>query len=205
MLLKSLGGFYCHLKNPETFILDIMAHWKLTKKNETAELGLNPEFSTYICELTYERDNDNHENRTLNVTDKVQFGDHRDLFEHIFTSYKIDRSNFQITQIFCLWLETYTRDFREKCVSEIASKVDDYIYETKVRFFKPEFSLATEMTDANLNNCIENIHIIIARQRKDYILAFKEEYLQRYLEKLEKERVRRRDEILEEKKENVHR
>lgn len=183
-----------------------MRHWRQCRRNKLLDPSLNPEFTTYKVEIKYERDTQNHKDRSLKVmSGHFQFGDHANLFQHLIKLYKIDVKNFLLVQIFVLWLECYCREYRDKSSAEVSATTEEYLRRTKLQFFDPKLCLFEEMTDIHLFEAIENLKIIKARQNTDLIYAFNDTYLSKYLKKLVNERSRRRAEILAVKKENVYR
>jgi hypothetical protein len=206
LLLKSLAGLNTEVKTASRFIKDLMDYWQELQGNRSSDLDKNPEFTTFVCEVTYSRDLENHSKRNLSLdVAQLEYADHFRLFRYIIDTYKIDKPDFNIVQLLLCWIETYTRQYQERAGEKTAAEVDAYIEKMKKEFFPSRLSLPEEMCDANLHLSLENLKNMKLRQEKEKIIAFKPCYLNRYIKKLEEEVSSRRAEIFEDNKENVTR
>ena len=206
LLLKNLGGINSKVNTASSFIKTLMNYWTELTGNRSTNLDINPEFTTFVCEVTYSRDMENHSKRNLSLdVAQLEYADHIRLLNHIFDTYKLDKKNFNIVQLICLWIETYTRQYQERAGGKTAANVESNLENIKLEFFNSSQCLPEKMCDANLHLALENLKNMKHRQEERNIIAFKTSYLNRYLKKLEAEVDSRRLELLDDNKENVTR
>jgi hypothetical protein len=181
-----------------------MSHWHVCEQNRQVDVLKNPEFAKLQCGITYSHDMLNHKISDCKVDYiKYEYGDQIRLFNQLFHAYNIDRSNNNVIHIFLIWIECFIREFRGNTSGEVGEKCEEYIEKIKLEFFPSTMCLTKAMSDLNLGDLIENIKIIKIRQEKEELVAFKTEYLDKYLTSLRNERTRRRSLIFENKKEDV--